>query len=224
MSADIPVNLGGEPVLLLPERGIYRPADRTLVIADPHFGKAAAFRSGGIPVPGGTTAAMLRRLDAALARTGAARLLVLGDLLHARNGREPRMLDEVAAWRAARPNLAITLVRGNHDRHAGDPPAEWGVTCLDAPVVEPPLAWFHEPPDCGVMRVSAPGAYPIAGHVHPAVALNGGGRTLSLPCFFFGHDFGLLPAFGEFTGTALVRPRVGERVFVLAEAQIIEKR
>jgi hypothetical protein len=55
------------------------------------------------------------------------------------------------------------------------------------------------------------------------VALSGNGRALTLPCFYFGRDYALLPAFGEFTGTAVVRPRTGERVFVLAEGEIIEK-
>jgi DNA ligase-associated metallophosphoesterase len=232
MSLDARLELRGEELWLLPERAVYWPARRALIIADPHFGKAAAFRAGGVAVPGGTTAAMLRRLDATLDRAGAIRLIVLGDLLHARAGRAPHTLDEVAAWRAARPGLTITLVRGNHDRRAGDPPAEWRVECLDAPVVEPPFVWLHEPVAQAVQlaseRASQPGqvelqGYPICGHVHPAVALSGNGRALTLPCFYFGRDCGLLPAFGEFTGTAVVRPRVGERVFVLAGGEIIEK-
>lgn len=233
MSLDVGLELRGEALRLLPERAVYWPARRALIIADPHFGKAAAFRAGGVPIPGGTTTAMLRRLDAALERAGAARLVVLGDLLHARSGRAPRTLDEVAAWRAARPGLLITLIRGNHDRRAGDPPAEWRVECLDAPAAETPFVWLHEPPDAVVQAVelasaSQPGqvelqGYPIAGHVHPAVALGGNGRALTLPCFYFGRDYGLLPAFGEFTGTAVVRPRAGERVFVLAGEEIIEK-
>ncbi len=219
----------------MPERAVYWSRAGALIIADPHFGKAAAFRAGGIPVPGGTTAAMLRRLSAALDATAAARLLVLGDLLHARAGRAPRTLEQVAEWRAARPNLAITLIRGNHDTRAGDPPADWRVECLDAPVVEPPFVWLHEPPpyrsaDCQsaaiglqpVLRLPDAG-YPIAGHLHPAVALSGNGQAMTLPCFYFGRDYALLPAFGEFTGTAVIRPRAGEAVFVLAGDEIVAK-
>jgi hypothetical protein len=46
---------------------------------------------------------------------------------------------------------------------------------------------------------------------------------MTLPCFYFGRDYGLLPAFGEFTGTAVIRPRVGESVFVLAGDEIVAK-
>jgi DNA ligase-associated metallophosphoesterase len=221
------IELRGEEMWLLPERAVYWPRTGALVIADPHFGKAAAFRAGGIPVPGGTTAEMLHRLDAALDRTGAARLLVLGDLLHARAGRVPHTLETVAAWRAARPGLRVALVRGNHDRRAGDPPAEWRVECLDAPVAEPPFLWLHEPPDpvaqAFLPALPALQGYPVAGHVHPAVALGGNGRGLTLPCFYFGRAYGLLPSFGEFTGTAVVRPRPGEGVFVLAGDEVIAK-
>ena len=247
----ITTELQGEAVTLLPERAVYWPRAAALIIADPHFGKAAAFRAGGIPVPGGTTAAMLARLGAALDRTSARRLVVLGDLLHARAGRAAHTLDQVAAWRAARPELDITLVRGNHDTRAGDPPADWGVECLDAPVSEPPFVWLHQPPkslvsgqwsatseeEGGSRRATGSGQqggstdhwplttdhYPVAGHVHPAVTLSGNGRALSLPCFYFGREYALLPAFGEFTGTAVIRPRAGERVFVLAGDEIVAK-
>jgi len=252
MSGDVRHEVRGEAVWLLAERALYWPRAGALVVADPHFGKAAAFRAGGIPIPAGTTAAMLARLDAALDRSGAARLIVLGDLLHARAGRAPRTLATVAAWRAARPNLSITLIRGNHDARAGDPPADWRVECLDAPVEEPPFAWLHEPPAFDERQAASdesgrndePQAtsdelrtsdrptrrssfvtrhYPVAGHIHPAVTLSGGGRVFSLPCFYFGRDYALLPAFGDFTGTAIVRPRSGERVFIVAEGQVIPK-
>lgn len=225
----ISTEVQGETMWLLPERAVFWPRGGALIIADPHFGKAAAFRAGGIPVPGGTTAVMLGRLSAALDRTGAVRLIVLGDLLHARDGRATRTLDQVAAWRAAQPSLHITLVRGNHDVRAGDPPADWQVECLDAPVGEPPFVWLHEPEKArvagggaqGTIPSPAPRLYPVAGHVHPAVALRGNGRAMTLPCFYFGHDYALLPAFGEFTGTAVIRPQAGERVFVLADGQVV---
>ncbi|MGB3619143.1 MAG: phosphoesterase, partial [Catalinimonas sp.] len=64
--------------------------------------------------------------------------------------------------------------------------------------------------------------YALAGHLHPAVRLNGGGASLRLPCYWFGAQQGLLPAFGAFTGTATVRPRAGDGVFVIAEEQVMQ--
>ncbi len=67
-------SLAGESVELLAERALYWPRTRTLLVADVHLGKAAAFRAGGVPVPRGATASDLARLGALVARTGAGRL------------------------------------------------------------------------------------------------------------------------------------------------------
>ena len=212
---DYPVTLRGEQFVLLPERAVFWPDRATLVISDLHVGKAAAFRAAGVPVPEATTAAMLGRLTAAIARTQAGTILCLGDLLHAASGRTPAALEAVRSWREQHSDLTFILVRGNHDTRSGDPPDEWGIHCVDEPWNFGPFAWRHRP-------AVTPDRYTFAGHVHPAVALNARGRQqITLPCFHFGAQIGLLPAFGEFTGTALVRPVTGDRVFVIAGERVV---
>lgn len=215
MNGDLNIELRGEQVLLLPERALYWPRQRALIVADVHLGKAAAFRAAAIPVPAGTTAANLERLAAAIARTGAQRLICLGDLLHARSGRVPETIAAVSAWRRQHPHLAFWLVRGNHDRYAGDPPAEWRVHCFDEPVVDPPFVWRHFPE-------TETAGYTIAGHLHPALRLGRGRLGETLPCFFFGEAVGILPAFGDFTGTMILRPQSNDRAFVLAENKVMQ--
>jgi DNA ligase-associated metallophosphoesterase len=212
---ELETEIAGERVRLLPERALYRPATGDLLIADPHWGKAAAFRAAGVPVPGGTTAEGVERLSAAIDRTGARRLVILGDLFHARTSRQPATLATVRAWRERHPDLAITLIRGNHDRHAGDPPGELGIDCCDPPCADPPFLLAHHPfePESG---------YLLAGHVHPSVTLRGVGRQRErLPCFHFGARVGVLPAFGDFTGTADVAVAPGDRVFVVAGDRVV---
>lgn len=200
----------GEELLLLPERAMYWPRAETLLIADPHFGKAATFRSAGVPVPAGTTEGTLARIDATLARTGATRLVFLGDFLHARQGRSAATIAALGAWRERHAALEVVLVRGNHDRRAGDPPAELRVCCVDGPLVEPPLGFVHHP-------ASVPGVYALAGHIHPAATLVGQGRQrVRLPCFWFCAEWVVLPAFGEFTGLATIEPEPGDQLFVIA--------
>ncbi|HEX6090736.1 MAG TPA: ligase-associated DNA damage response endonuclease PdeM [Gemmatimonadales bacterium] len=214
--SDLEVDLAGESVQLLPERAIYWPKERTLIVADLHWGKAAAFRAGGIPIPRGTTAAGLARLDRALARTGAQRVALLGDLLHARAWRGAETMRTIAAWRDTARALDLVLVRGNHDRRAGDPPLELGITVLDGPVRVGPFALRHEP------RVEI-GAYVLAGHIHPGITVRGPGRErLRLPCFAFGARVGILPAFGEFTGTALTEPAPDDRIYVIAGDDVLQ--
>jgi len=201
---------------LLPERALYWHERRTLLIADPHFGKAATFRSAGIPVPRGTTTTDLIRLDAALSATGAERLVFLGDLLHARSGRAAATLDAVADWRSRYQQLEIVLVRGNHDRSAGDPPDCWDFSCVKGPVTEGPFVFAHEPAE------SASG-YVLSGHLHPCVRLDDGiGPGIRAACFWFGPRTAVLPAFGSFTGAHRVRPCQGDRVFAVGPDCVVE--
>ena len=207
--------VAGETLTLLRERAVHWPARRTLFVADIHLGKAAAFRAHGIPVPHGTTDETLARLTRAIARTGAERVVLLGDLLHAREGRAPATLARMAAWRSAHRSLELLLVRGNHDRGAGDPPGTLGIPCVDAPHAEPPFVFAHHP-------LAAPEGYVLAGHVHPGARLRGAaGMRERLPCFWLGRHGAVLPAFGEFTGLADIEVAPGDRVFVVAGDDVI---
>lgn len=209
------IELAGTAVELLAGRAIYWPEGRVLLVADAHLGKADAFRAGGVTAPS-TTDADLVRLSALLDSTGATLLVFLGDLLHARAGRSAALDEAFVAWRAARPALRVVLVRGNHDIGAGDPPEAWGVECVDEPWPLGPFALRHFPEAC-------PGAYALAGHVHPGVLLRGAGRQqLRLPCFHFAPAVGTLPAFGSFTGLGEVRPARGDRVWVVADDRLVD--
>jgi uncharacterized protein len=217
-SAEVLTEVRGQTLALLPERAISWTDASTLLVADTHFGKAATFRRTGLAVPTGTTADALDRLDAALARTGASRVIFLGDLLHARVGRAASTLDAMAAWRRAWTGLDLVLVRGNHDRAAGDPPPELTIRCVDPPLVDGPFAFAHFP---GAM----PGYHLFAGHLHPAVKLVGRGRARArLPCFWFRPGSTVLPAFGDFTGSADVTPLPGDRIWVVTGTQVMPVR
>lgn len=194
--------------MLLAERALVWPDRHMLCVADLHFGKAAAFRALGQPVPSGTTADNLRRLDALLAVWPTRRLVFLGDFLHARGARTPEVLAQLQAWRARHPQLACTLVRGNHDRHAGDPPSQLGIDAVDEPWLLHPLALRHHP-------VAMPGHHVLAGHEHPVFRLQGRGRQqLRLPCFHHTRAMTVLPSFGDFTGGMPVATGPDSQLFV----------
>ncbi|QJE01125.1 ligase-associated DNA damage response endonuclease PdeM [Massilia forsythiae] len=201
------IELAGERVLLLPQKALYWPRLGILAIADIHFGKAAAFRSFGIPVPRGTTTENLEALDALVAATGATHVLFLGDFLHARASHAAATQAAMLAWRLRHPALTLTLVRGNHDQHAGDPAAALGIHLVDEPHTLGPFSFCHHP------DIAAPG-YALAGHVHPAYRLATRSDTLRLPCFVVGPQRMILPSFGAFTGGYTVRAARGERIFV----------
>lgn len=209
------LTVAGEQVILLPDRALWLPDRHTVVVADLHWGKAAAFRAAFVPIPTGTTAHDLARLTRVLHQTAATSLIVLGDLLHARAGRHADTLATITAWRDAHHTLEITLVRGNHDAHAGDPPDALRITCVDAPYAIGPFIGVHEPQE------SATG-YVLAGHLHPYVSVHGRGRQRArLAAFVFGPRVGVLPAFSSFTGTGMYERAEQDRLFVIAEREVI---
>jgi DNA ligase-associated metallophosphoesterase len=209
------VTVAGEPLELCAERAAYWPRRRTLLVADPHFGKAATFRALGVRVPRGTTEGAVARLDRLVARLAPARIDFLGDFLHAREGRNDETFRVLAEWRARHGGVAMRLVRGNHDKRAGDPPSDVGIECVDGPVLEPPFALAHHP-------THVAGSYVLAGHVHPCAVLVGRGRQRErLPCFWLGAHTGVLPAFGDFTGCAEVTPAEGDALWVVADDEVM---
>lgn len=222
---------------LLPQKALHWPRQSAAIVADVHFGKAASFRHHGVPVPRGTTARDLARLSDIIEHTRCERLIVLGDLLHAKHGRDDQTMCAVAAWRAMHASLDILLVRGNHDHSAGDPPDDWRMRCVDEPHDLDGVLLRHTPVDvrtadslalagrgtrasAGVQRDAA---FSIAGHVHPCVRLCDvvDGSSMRAPCFVVSPRAILLPAFGSFTGAHPVRPREGDRVFAVGGAEEI---
>ncbi|MGJ7557808.1 ligase-associated DNA damage response endonuclease PdeM [Variovorax sp. RB3P1] len=199
----LPVQWAGESLCLLPERALWWPAQRTLFLADLHLGKAATYRALGQPVPGGTTQENLARLDALIARHAPRQIVFLGDFLHAAQART--VLAAVEAWRARHADVAMTLVRGNHDSRAGDPPAALRIDVVEEPHLMGPFACCHHPQAHATHFV-------LAGHLHPACKLYGPGRdSVRLPCFVSDAQQAVLPAFGEFTGGWLMEAAPGRR-------------
>jgi uncharacterized protein len=205
--------LAGEGIVLDADRALYWPGARTLVVADVHFGKAHVFRRAGIGIPKGSTAKDLERIDALVARHGAERVLVLGDFVHGPSRADAPWAERVRAWRRERANLAVQVVKGNHDRHFDA--RALGIDVLPEPWREGPFAFAHHPGP-------QPDAYVLAGHLHPGIELSGAHeRRARLPAFRFGAEVGLVPAFGSLTGLWTEAPKPGERVFVVADASVI---
>jgi DNA ligase-associated metallophosphoesterase len=205
--------LGGATLELLAQKAIWWSAERSLLVADAHIGKAVSFRRLGVPVPRGTTDETLDAVTALIDQHAAARVIFLGDLLHAARAQASATLDAFGRWRECHGGVELLLVRGNHDHRAGDPPAAFGVACVDEPFFLPGaagLALCHHP-------APRSGAYVLAGHAHPCVQVGRGIDRMRLPCFHLGTAVGVLPAFGAFTGMQAIVRAPDDRVFVVAD-------
>ena len=208
------VDWAGEHLQLLPERALWWPAARVLFVADLHLGKAATYRALGQPVPGGTTQENLSRLDALVAHCAPSQLVFLGDFLHAAEARTPAVMQALGSWRERHVDLAMTLVRGNHDSRAGDPPASLRIEVVEEPHLLGPFACCHHPQTHATHFV-------LAGHMHPVRRLHGRGRdSLRMPCFVSEERQTILPAFGEFTGGWRVEAAPGRRFYAVGGAAV----
>jgi uncharacterized protein len=209
------IDLLGQSLVLLAERAVFWEQRRTLLVGDVHLGKEATMRSAGLPVPGAVSTTDLERLGTVIDHCKAERVVVLGDLYHARAGMNHGTTDRLSSWRSSRSSLDLVLVRGNHDHSAGRSPAAARVTEIDDFLVDEPFVFSHDVPD------DAQG-YVIAGHVHPGIDLKGRGRDgVRLPCFVIGRERMLLPAFSLFTGLARVPHRSGDRIAAIVDQEVV---
>jgi len=199
---------------LLPEGAVFLSDSATLVLADLHLGKSAAFRAKGLPVPEGDTARDLARMRELVEKHGASKLVIAGDLFHAPSGITPDLelaLDEFLD--AIR--IPLTLVLGNHDARLRKIPSRLHpVERLD---LENGIAVIHDPADA-----KGEGLH-LCGHLHPIVKIPDGKRTsLRFPCFLNRENTLVLPSFGSFTGGAVIRPKKHDRIFVALRDRVVE--
>jgi DNA ligase-associated metallophosphoesterase len=207
------------PLRLYGEGAIYWPEWETLFITDPHFGKSDSFRHAGIAIPTSILDHDLARLTRLLTQTLASNLVVLGDFFHTRHSQSESALLALDSWRRQHPKLEIVLVQGNHDLHAGPPPAEFNIHTVPAPFVLGPFACHHQP----IAKASGAQGYILAGHLHPYVVMHGrDGSRMRLAAFVFGPHQAILPAFGAFTGGSHYAPAAHDRVFAIAHHEIVE--
>lgn len=208
-------------ILLLAGRAAFLPASATLLVADLHLGKAATFRKAGIPVPEGSAQADLARLEQLVHSSAARRLIVLGDLFHARSGCTAEVFDEFAASRARFAATEVLLIPGNHDRSVGRLPAFLGIDSCLRTHDEPPFHFVHEP----AVELPEPGrtCFTIGGHLHPTVSITApGGDRIAERCFVADADALVLPAFGSFTGGHRMTYADGMRLWIARDDGVAE--
>jgi DNA ligase-associated metallophosphoesterase len=207
---ELDIEIAGTRLVCLWQRMLFWPEQRTLFVADVHLGKAASFRAAGVPLPSGHSGHDLDRIAALLAAYQATRLVILGDMVHTQASYTEALDRNFRAFRARHHDIDVILVRGNHDRHAGDAPTAWGLTMVAEPHALGPFACCHEPG-----HASGAG-YELAGHLHPALRLQTARDGATLPCFWQ-HATGIvLPAFGSLTGNYTLRLKRHESAVVIA--------
>lgn len=197
---------------LLPEKAVFIEETHTLLIADPHFGKASTFRKGGIPIPDTLLNNDLKRLSKLVERSSAQNLLVLGDFFHSELNSE---WDVFLAWKSQYTELNLKVIPGNHDR-AMLKLLKAENLLTDSVLHQGSLQLRHEPPS----DLSVPS---ICGHIHPSLTLRGAARQkVKLSAFVLLKNTLILPAFGSFTGYFDMSKSSYRRAWVAQEQHIWE--
>jgi len=179
-----PFTLGTARLVALPSGALHWPHESTLTVSDLHFGKSERMaRRGGALLPPYDTRDTLARLDADLERTGAARVICLGDSFDdvtAAGGLEETDRLWLARLMAGRD---WTWIEGNHDPG----PLNIGGSHRGALHLGP-LVLRH--------IATAEDSFQISGHYHPKARLAG----RSFRCFLVDARQVILPAYGAYTG------------------------
>jgi uncharacterized protein len=208
------IELLGEKVKLLPQKALWFKKRKTVLMADLHFGKVNHFRKAGIAVPARANDRNAENLISVLQATKPERLIFLGDLFHSHYNEDWEVVGQI---RKHFVDCSFELVLGNHDILSEVQYERHNMKFYLNELKEDNLILTHEP-----MEEISEGSYNLCGHLHPGVNLKGAGKqSITLPCFYFGKQQAILPAFGTFTGLARIVPKKSDRIYVIASNKII---
>ncbi len=220
------IEVAGERLELLPSGAVYCHDHSTLFLADLHLGKETVFQRSGVPIPSGATERTIAAWSGLIDRYRPARMIVLGDLLHARIGLTESLERSLCAMIAAWSSVRWELIEGNHDRGSLGVLQGMGFEVHRGAMRWRRFALQHDP--APLIALSAVSAHEeplqiMSGHLHPSISVALSGRDrVRLKCFWLRRDGLVLPAFGGWTGTHGIEPSGGDRVFACVESHILE--
>ncbi|RYZ34532.1 MAG: ligase-associated DNA damage response endonuclease PdeM [Sphingobacteriales bacterium] len=208
------IELAGTTITLLPQKAMFLSEHSILIIADLHLGKAQHFRKAGIFMPAGGAAKDYQILNSLIEQYNPQQVWFLGDLFHSIHNSEWLQFEAfVQSW----PDIAFTLIRGNHDILKKEYYQKIGITVEPHAIILNDLLFSHEP-----LEEVPEGRINIAGHIHPGCVVRGKGRqSYRLPCFHLNGPQLLMPAFGYLTGLAIMDVKDAAVFAVLPDAVVM---
>lgn len=199
----LPHTINNQNFILSPQRCMFWQEQKALIISDLHIGKTGHFRKHGIAVPQDIFKEDMQRLLDQITFFKAEQLIVVGDMFHSEANKE---LDLFMRWRNDVSHLAIHLVKGNHDILKADWYTHAQINVHPEALTINNISFQHDLATSDQQLATS--NYIITGHIHPGVLLKGiGKQSLRFPCFYFGKNHAVLPAFSRFTGLAAITPK-----------------
>ena len=212
MQQIIPQKILDNTFLLSADRCLFWEEEKILILSDLHFGKTGHFRKEGIAVPQAVLKEDLQRFVTLIQNFKPDKIFVIGDMFHSHANKE---LAFFLKWRKDFASLSIELIKGNHDILKAGWYSNAGIDVIGDQLSVGNFIFAHDITNCELKESQ----YAFSGHIHPGISITGSGKqSLRLPCFYFGKQYAVLPAFSRFTGTYPVKPKRGETVYAIIPA------
>jgi DNA ligase-associated metallophosphoesterase len=209
------LNFDNHQLELLPEKAIWVPNLNSIFTADLHFGKAAHFRKSGIPIPERIHDHDLELIRHLVEKYNPLDFYFLGDLFHSDWNEQ---WDYLNSFLEEFRGTTFHLIKGNHDILSPIAYQKSSFKIHIEPLIIGSLILSHEP-----MKNFPEGHLNLCGHIHPGIRLFGKARqSVRIPCFHLRSNQLILPAFGQFTGLALIKPKTGDQIFGVTGKKIIQ--
>ena len=183
-----PIRLAGDSFLPVAAGALYWESEDTLLVADLHLEKGAAFAARGMMLPPYDTRSTLQRLAACLDHFSPRRVVALGDSFHRSELAGRLSADDREELAALQQGRDWYWILGNHDPDL--PESIGGFVCRSLMIGG--ITLCHQP--------SLSRAPEIAGHLHPVARIARRGEGIRRKCFATdGHRL-VMPAFGAYAG------------------------
>ncbi len=183
------VEVSGHALKPLAAGALYWEAEDTLLVADLHLEKGAAYAALGMLLPPYDTRSTLSRLGKILAKVNPACVVALGDSFHRSDGADNLVEDDLVLLLELQTGRDWYWICGNHDPHL--PTSIGGTVCGTLSISGVTLR--HEPSE-------AESGQEIVGHLHPVARISRRGTVVRRRCFITdGHRL-VMPAFGAYAG------------------------
>lgn len=208
------ISFGQNDIQLLPEKAVFLPKLKAVLIADPHFGKAGHFRKSGIPVSEKVHSNDFIKIQNLIEKYHPKDLYFLGDLFHSEWNESWIDLENFAELFT---DCQFHLIKGNHDilplkLYRSE---VWNVH--PESLIVDDFILTHEP-----LESVPEGLFNFCGHIHPGISLYGTGKQrLTLPCYFRSGNQMILPAFGRFTGMYSMKCEKSDQAFAVTDKKVI---
>jgi DNA ligase-associated metallophosphoesterase len=168
---------------------LYWEAEDTLLVADLHLEKGAAYAALGMLLPPYDTRTTLERLGKVLHAIDPGRVVALGDSFHRSECAETLAAEDARLLAKLQKDREWYWICGNHDPRL--PACVGGTVCTTLTICGVTLR--HEP----LEHVSS---REIAGHLHPVARIARRGTLIRRRCFATDGERLVMPAFGAYAG------------------------